>query len=356
MKVKMPKCLIKLGLKAKEASPEILLGVGIVAIVGGGVLACVNTAKKLGDICDEREDAIKEFDEENGLADKSDMELVNDVPSELQAERTEVIKAANHHMAFEIAKLYSIPVGLVILGTTSILVGHHQIRKRYLVMSAAYSAMSKAYDTYRRRIAEKFGEEADYYGRYGYERQKIKVVNEDGSVTEEEANVVDPDQLYSVASPYARVIGRDSFLFRECGGSPIHIRSQLECYQEMLNTQYFNGQPIYYNDVIKWIFGNDPTKMSDDGQIVGWYRRDPKNNEYADDKGIDLRISTFYGKRGDDDPYDRDYLYIQIDPNVAGPISLERGQEYVEKITARYQESLTRTSGKYSSIITRKND
>lgn len=341
MKVKMPKCLIKLGLKAKEASPEILLGFGIAAIVGGGVLACVNTAKKLSDICDEREDAINEFDHENEITEEN----VNELSTEVADERAAVVKAANHHMAFEIAKLYSIPVGLVILGTTSILVGHHQIRKRYLVMSAAYSAMSKAYETYRRRIVEKFGEEADYYGRYGYERQTIKVVNEDGSVTEEEANVVDPDQLYSVASPYARVIDRDSFLFKECGGSAIHIRSQLECYQEMLNTQYFNGQPIYYNDVIKWIFGNNPEKMSDDGQIVGWYRRDPKNNEYADDKGIDLRISTFYGKRGDDDPYDRDYLYLQIDPNVAGPISLERGQEHIERI-----------GGKYSSIITRKND
>lgn len=340
MKVKMPKCLIKLGLKAKEASPEILVGVGIVAIVGGGVLACVNTAKKLSDICDEREDTINEFDEEHGLTELSEAEKLNAITGELKEEHTAVVKAANHHMAFEITKLYSIPVALVILGTTCILVGHHQIRKRYLVMSAAYSAMSKAYETYRRRIAERFGEEADYYGRYGYERQKIQVVNEDGSVTEEEANIVDPDTLYSVASPYARVIDRDSFLFKECGGSAIHIRSQLECYQEMLNTQYFNGQPIYYNDVIRWIFGNNASKLSDDGQIVGWYRRDPKNNEYADDKGIDLRISTFYGKRGDDDPYDRDYLYLQIDPNVAGPVSLERGQE-----------SLIRTTGKYSSII-----
>lgn len=320
--MKLPKWMVKVGLKWKDASPDILVGFGVVAIVGGSVWACVNTAKHLNDICD----GIEEEKEEIAKLPEEDQKL---------AKRDMCLGAT-----LDFVKLYVGPVAVIGLGITSIGVGFGQMKKRYLAMTAAYNSISQAYETYRRRIREEYGEDADMYGRYGLKKEKIVEEDEDGNKKETE-RLVGSEDLISKASPYARVINQDAFIFKECGGSPIHIRAALEQYEQMLNTMYYNGQPVYYNDIIKWIFGYREEYLSDDGQITGWYQCDPENEAFTDDsKPINLRISTFFGKKGDDDPYDQDMVYIMIDPNVAGPVSLSRGRD-----------NKTRVGGKYLSTV-----
>ena len=63
--------------------------------------------------------------------------------------------------------------------------------------------------------------------------------------------------------------------------------------------------------------------ISKDLRNLGWYERDPENKENTDDhKAINFRINTFYGKAGDDDPYDNDKVWVMIDPNIPGLIDL----------------------------------
>lgn len=311
-----PAWLIKVGAKLTEKRPDILVGTGIALMAGAAVLGCVQTAKYMNDVLDEHNEKIENIKKNVSEEDQ-------------KAE----IRTRYFNTSLSIVKMYAAPVAMISIGATFICLGHGEMKKRYTVMAAAYNTVSKAYDVYRKRISEKYGEDADYYGRYGVET----VTEKDENGEEVKKRVLPSEDMLADASPYLRVIDQDSIIFKECGGSPIHIRAALEQYEQMLNSMYYNGQPIYYNDVIRWIFGAKDEYLSDDGQIVGWYLRDPINTENADGyKPVNLRISTFLGKKGDDDAYDQDMVYICIDPNVAGVVSLARGAENKIRKGGRY--------------------
>lgn len=306
--MKKPTWLIKAGAKMAEKKPDILVGTGIMLMAGAAVLGCVQTAKHMNSILDEHNEELADIKE-------------NCPEEEQKAE----IRTRYFNTSLSIVKIYAGPVAMLGIGATMICLGHGEMKKRYTIMAAAYETVSKAYDTYRKRISDKYGEDADYYGRYGVETDRV-VDPGDPEKKEQAKRVMGSEDQMRAASPYFRMIDQDSFLFKECGGSPLHIRSQLEAFEGALNADYFNGKPIYYNDIIKWIFGNNADKMSDDGQFVGWYLRDPLNAENVPGSGnpIKLNISTAPSVVGDDDP--REMLYVCIDPIPAGVVSLARGE------------------------------
>lgn len=315
--MKVPAFITKFGAKLSENAPDICVVVGTGLMIGGGVWGCVQTAKHVGAILDNHNEMIEEINNSN-ISDE-----------EKKKETREVF----FETGCEFAKTFVGPVSAILVGATINGIGFGKMKKRYITTAVALKGMTKAYDIAMDRVRERWGEEGYRYVKYG---QEVDEIEENG---EKKKIFRGSEDSIKLASPYAQVI-TDGMIYRECGGSAIHIRSALESYQQLLNTEYYAGKPVYYNDVIRWIFGSDAaSRLSDDGQRVGWYRRDGLNREAGDDH-INLNISTFYGKIGDDDPYDQDKLYIMIDPNVPGEVSLSRGMD--EKI---------RTKGKYLSQI-----
>lgn len=297
-----PKAIVKLGAFLAEKKPDILVGSGIALMAAAGIVACIKTAKHLGDICDEHNDAIEEA-----------KKLENEDDQKYE------IRQANGHFVLDILANYALPVGMGVGGAILIGLGHGEMKKRYIAAEALAASYKKAHDIYRRRIRDRYGEAADRYGQYGIEEEEI----EDKETGEKKKISRASEDKLKFASPWAFVIDEDCLLYQQCSGSPIHIRSQLESFQSMYNTMYHNGTPIYYNDVVRWICGSGSESckrnLKDEGQTWGIYIHDP---EAQSEDGFNLNISTFFGKVGDDDPYDQDKLYVMVDFVPAGPVHL----------------------------------
>ena len=297
----------------EDKAPEIMIVAGIGGIVAAGVVACKITADKLPDI-------LEEHDEMEELINNA--ECPEHTPEEDAEDREKSLKKLARHTSFLICKAYALPVGMAVVSTAAILSGNHLLRKRYVAALAGLQALQSSYDKYRSRIGDKFGEAADHYAAYGFEEEEYEDTEIDPETGKEKKVKKTRDRVTdaSAHSPYFRYITPNDSLYRECHGDPIYMRNQLEIYQSICNRMYDEGHPLYYNNVMTFIFGNEPEVMSDDGQIVGWYKYDKRNKQLTDDKlPVDFRIGTVHNHN---DETDQDEIWFYIDPNVAGPVTL----------------------------------
>ena len=119
-----------------QKAPQILLGTGITAIVGGTVVACKATLN-MEDICGE-------FCEEREAIEKLDDNFRNDICPEdedLHYEgKNKDIFTLYLRTTGKIVKNYMLPASFIFLGIALILTSHGLIRARYLSAVAAYNA------------------------------------------------------------------------------------------------------------------------------------------------------------------------------------------------------------------------
>lgn len=312
-----------IGPRISANAPTVMVVAGTVGLAAAGIWACKVTADKVPDILNEEDEIVTmiknlKCDEMTEEENKKDIE--------------KSIKKAKRDTKIKIVKAYALPAGLGLVSVASILSGNHIIQKRYVAALAGMQGLQTAYDNYRSRIVDKFGEAADKYAAYGIETEIVEVeeTDEKGKVTKthKEREIMSDITGATVHSPYFQLIGPDSALYRESQGNPIFMRNQLEIYEAVLNEMYDRGLPIYYNDSLKHIFGNDieymgedgkvHTRLTDDGQIVGWYKYDKRNRAMGDER-INLRIGTIHNHN---DETDKDEIWFYIDPNVFGPVRL----------------------------------
>lgn len=232
---------IKIGGKVSNYSPEILIGSGIVF---GGItvyLACKGTLK-LDETLDDCKDDISE-------AKKS-------------GEKKELTKAYAGS-AMKIARVYSPAVATGTLSIACVLTGHHILRKRELAAAAAYKVLDDSFKSYKKRVAEKYGEEIEKKIRYGVEEKEFEVEEEtkDGKKkTKKVKKEVVENYGYS---NYAR-------FFDEC--SPDYSDNP------ELNLYFLKQQQNYANDLLRargHVFLNEVYDMlgiprSEAGCVVGW--------------------------------------------------------------------------------------
>lgn len=309
-------------------NPKLMLGVGITAFVGAGVWACVKTLK-LPTILDEQ-------------GEKQDEIIENHSEEELQL--PEVKKQQVNVTLQTIGRIswnYTGPAILAAVGgyCVSRAVGlEHNNAVKY---AAAYTGISKAYNAVLDRVEKKWGQAGLKYAKYGIEEREEEIevteMDEKGK-TKTHKEIVKKDIAVDIDSnsPFRIVFDESTSLYREHGGSLISMRSELEAYQNNLNIEYNMGNPIYFNDIVRWCCGNDERWLSDLGQVAGYYKRDLSNKNAGDDR-VDLRIGTFYGCNPDTG---EDQLFIYIDPNIPGEICLDAnkarpirtGKKYISQV------------------------
>lgn len=243
--------LVKLtGLKLNKYSPEILLGVGVVAIIGGVILACKETLK-VEDIMDAHEEQRSKIEEAEG------MELDNYTPDDASKDRAILfLKTAG-----KLIKNY-IPSALLVSGGIACMFASYGIlTKRNLALMAAYEAVSTAFDEYRKRVKDELGEEMDKHFRFGSEKDgAIEITDENDDVKERIAvnkvPGVNPSQYAKFFDEYNENWSK----------SPERNLFFLRRVQNWANDKlYLNGY-LFLNDVYKML-GIGPTTA---GQIVGW--------------------------------------------------------------------------------------
>lgn len=262
----------KLGLKAKDKSPEILLGAGIIGVVAGAVLLCKETLKSK-DILDETKETIKNYP----TPEEGDEELKKGYDKEIKK-----IKAKSK---LKIAKTYIPGVTVEVLSIVSIISSNRELKKRNLSLASAYAVLDETYKRYRKNVIEKYGEDVDSELLHDIRKETIEE-----ETTDEKGKTKKTKKTINVASglsEYGIVLDRtdNHGIF-----NPQDIK---------YTVQVLTGEQNYVNDLLrvrKWVtlnqvyerLGVEPTKA---GNVVGWVYEE--NNKEGDNY-IDFKITPTY--------------------------------------------------------------
>lgn len=293
----------KAGMKLYKHSPEILLGVGIVGIGTGVVLACRATLKadevlddfeanmNTIDICVERRDEglIKGYSDKDELADRA---------------------AVYVKTGAQFARLYAPAIACLGLGIFSIMASHGIMQKRAIALTAAYETVSNGFAAYRKNVQERYGDEADRELRFGLSEDKIVKETKDpetGKVKKEKSTVTTFDG--SEISSYARwfdIYESPSKADR----NPEYNRMVLTTAQSYWNNRLNSIGYVFLNDVYEDL-GLSRTK---EGQIVGWMKGNG-GDDFIDFGLFEARNRQSWN--GEDPDGVNSFL---LDFNVDGPI------------------------------------
>lgn len=297
----MTRSLHKVGFKVKKYSPEILLGVGIVAGVATLVTACKATTKA-GAIL---EDTKKKVDDIHHVLDNTEEYGDQYTPEDGKKD----LAITYVQTGYRFAKLYAPTVILGVTSLTCILASHNIIHKRNIALAAAYATVDNSFKQYRNRVIDRFGKELDRELKYNIKAQEVEetVVNEDGTETTVKKTVqtVHPDDI----SEYAR------FFDETCTSWDRNAE---------YNLMFLKRTQDHFNDLLRirgHVFLNEVydalgIQRTTAGQIVGWVydENDPHSDNYIDFGIYDLHNET---KRHFVNGYEKSIL---LDFNVDGNI------------------------------------
>ena len=261
----------KAALKISEKSPTIMLVGGIALVVTGTGMAISSTSKASTcmDEFKERMDRIKESSE---IADtKENPEDIYPI-----AQRQEDTRIVYGHMIMTMAKIYLPAILVQAAGIALICKSHQVLTKRNAGLAAAYAGVSKAFNDYRKRVRDKYGEEEENNLYYGYETKAITVTEtgDNGVTTEVSKEVRKANPL----DPYSRFIDETTDVWDKC---PQYTLQNLIVKQRMLNARLWNKGFLTLNDACDEL-GIDRTR---EGMVIGWVK-DP-NNECKINFGLD---------------------------------------------------------------------
>ena len=255
----------------KVNSPTILLVGGIASIVGGTVLAVAQT-EKASKAMDEFNEQMDRYHKSVEIAEKKEN------PEEFYPsnERKHHVRLIYGHMIMSMAKLYLPVVLLEAVGIGMICKSHAIMNKRNAALASAYAALQKSYDEYRKRVREKYGEEAENDIFYGVKTEKYieKTTSENGVTTEEEKEKVTIDTL----APWSFFV--DETCERVWNKDPNITLCNLKIALNTLNAKAYHAPFITLNDLY-WLVGHE---LTDEGMLLGW--------KGGKDAHIDLNIDT----------------------------------------------------------------
>ena len=271
MKEKLMKTYKKVELKAIKHSPEILAGVGVVGVVGSLVMACKATTK-LSDILEnskEQLDKIKEVAADPAYEEKY---------SQDDAKKDTTITYVQ--TAMKVTKLYAPSVILCASSLGCLLTSNNILKKRNAALSAAYMTVDKSFKEYRKRVADRFGEEVEKEIRYNIKAEEITKVDEDGNEVTETVKVMDGTDDPNSYSDYARFFDESCAAWQnDAEYNLTFLKAQQQYANDLLKAK---GR-LFLNEVYRML-GIDETKA---GQVVGWvYNPDNPTGDNFVDFGI----------------------------------------------------------------------
>ena len=271
MKEKLMKTYKKVELKAIKHSPEILAGVGVVGVIGSLVMACKATTK-LSDVLEESKeqlDKIKEVAADPAYEEKY---------SQDDAKKDTTITYVQ--TAMKVTKLYAPSVILCASSLGCLLASNNILKKRNAALSAAYMTVDKSFKEYRKRVADRFGEEVEKEIRYNIKAEEITKVDENGNEVTETVKVMDGTDDPNSYSDYARFFDESCAAWQnDAEYNLTFLKAQQQYANDLLKAR---GR-LFLNEVYRML-GIDETKA---GQVVGWvYNPDNPTGDNFVDFGI----------------------------------------------------------------------
>lgn len=271
MKEKLMKTYKKVELKAIKHSPEILAGVGVVGVVGSLVMACKATTK-LSDVLEESKEQLDKIKEV--AADPAYEEKYTQDDAKKDTTITYV------QTAMKVTKLYAPSVILCASSLGCLLASNNILKKRNAALSAAYMTVDKSFKEYRKRVADRFGEEVEKEIRYNIKAEEITKVDEDGNEVTETVKVMDGTDDPNSYSDYARFFDESCAAWQnDAEYNLTFLKAQQQYANDLLKAR---GR-LFLNEVYRML-GIDETKA---GQVVGWvYNPDNPTGDNFVDFGI----------------------------------------------------------------------
>ena len=254
LKEKMVKVYNKSEMKVRKYSPEILAGVGVVGVIASTVMACKATTK-LNDILAESKEQLEQIKTvavDPAYADKY---------TEDDAKKDTTITYVQ--TGVKITKLYAPSVILCATSLGCLLASNNILKKRNAALSAAYMTVDKSFKEYRRRVAERFGDEVEKEIRYNIKAKEITTVDEEGNEVKETVKVMEGADDPTTYSDYARFFDESCPAWQN---DPEYNLTFLRAQQQYANDLLKAQGRLFLNDVYKML-GIDITKA---GQVVGW--------------------------------------------------------------------------------------
>ena len=185
----------KIGFQLKKHTPEILTGT---AILSGGAAFVLGILK-----ADDVKTKIKEHKERLEEI-HSDIEMMEETGEPLlPAERRRLVASEFGKTAFEVAKVLAIPIGLELVSIGAMTANYIDNKKRYTAVSTLLSATTAAYELYRKRVADKIGEDEEKKLYFGIEEKEIEEVEIDEKGKEKVVKKKIKD--YNLSDPYSIV-------------------------------------------------------------------------------------------------------------------------------------------------------
>ena len=217
------------------------------------------------------------------------------------------------------------PAAVVFVGSTAcILSGVGILRRREATAIAVASATKQAYDAYRKRIKEKYGEEADNYGMYGIEREEITVKNGETGKKEKIERDILRDMNGDLSSPFAVMFAPFDYDHRT--GSkywepdPVANETQLTVMENGWVARYEAGEPIFLDEIYKALGFDyeEMLKMKGDAiRKMGWWKgHEPEGA----DGYFTLRLTRIINKPDPGYGEEVENVVWIVDPNVPGVI------------------------------------
>lgn len=278
-------------LTTKKHSPEILTVTGVAGMVTGTVMACKQTLK----VEEAMMDHMRDLDKINqGLADP---ELDY---TEKEAARDKAVVYTRS--AVTLLKIYAVPAAVMTLSAMSIFGSHKILRGREAQLATMLAASDKAFREYRARVAKEYGEDTDRSILHNFDKDTVKVKNEDGE--EVEKDILKPTQG-SRYSQYARFFDESCEKYSRV---PMYNRQFILGVQDHMNNLLHQRGHVFLNEVYDAL-GLPRTK---EGAVVGWVLNNGDN--FVD---FGLYDSTKEGGRDFINGYEKSVL---LDFNVDGVI------------------------------------
>lgn len=296
MKNALVKATGRKGLIIQKHSPEILLTVGIVGLVGATVMAC-KASTKAEFVIDTAKDKIDEVHEALEITDGKGKYTQKDAQKDMVIIYTQT--------AVDFGKLYGPSVLLGAASIACILGAYGIMKKRNVALMAAYKAVEQSFNTYRQRVIEEYGPEKDFQYKTGIRSEEVQVVevDENGKKIKSKKTVetIDPNTI----SQYARFFDEASTQWSK---TPEYNLTFLRVQQNHANDLLHSRGHVFLNEVYDML-GIPRTQA---GAIVGWVRGE--GDDFVD-------FGIFDGQKG----VVRDFVNgyersILLDFNVAGVI------------------------------------
>lgn len=260
----------KVGFQAKKHSPEILVGVGVVGVVGSCVLACFATTKISGVLekTKEKTDMIHQ-----GVKDGKVIVQDGSEQSYSEEEGKKDLTIIYAKTGLELVKLYTPAVLLGAASLSCILASNNILNKRNAALAAAYATVDSNFKDYRNRLIDRFGKELDRELRYDIKATEVEeiITHEDGTEEVVKTTIEIPNADFK--SEYARCFDETCTCWTR---SAEHNLTFVNNVQSWANRKLREEGFLFLNEVYEAL-GFQKSKA---GQVVGWiYDEENPNGE-----------------------------------------------------------------------------